>query len=223
MAVLSIQAPNELQTFTLFPKLPVELRLRIWAFALPGPTVVKILTEYFGIINIDYSQPILLEVNHESREVVLKSYTPLFRSLPKKELSGKAGLQPIPEYPIYFNPSIDTLSFRTNRISTTCAFHGVTEELKLVDNVQFVLEDGLAADLHQLPYALLRFRRLKTIGIDAFALAVGLSEDQIWGTMGLDAGLKGMIGNVWNIFIKMNKPVPKGLEVPEVTYYYGVE
>jgi hypothetical protein len=30
------------ETFTLFPKLPIELRLKIWEEALPGPRIIEI-------------------------------------------------------------------------------------------------------------------------------------------------------------------------------------
>ena len=34
---------SELQTFTLFPKLPIEIRWTIWEYALPGPRVVNLM------------------------------------------------------------------------------------------------------------------------------------------------------------------------------------
>lgn len=32
-----------LEEFTVFPKLPIELRLRIWKFTLPGPRIVQVM------------------------------------------------------------------------------------------------------------------------------------------------------------------------------------
>jgi len=63
------------QTFTLFPSLPTELRLKIWAYAQPDSRVLRIHHDE----NIDswvaFTNPIaLMRTCRESREVMLKAY-----------------------------------------------------------------------------------------------------------------------------------------------------
>lgn len=72
---------SKLLEFHLFPKLPHELRLEIWRFALPPPRVVELRPtgragkRRFWIT--DTSPPVLLRVCHEAREVALGSYSPV--------------------------------------------------------------------------------------------------------------------------------------------------
>jgi 2EXR family len=64
------------EAFTLFPKLATELRLKIWKLALPGPRVVVV--EYSKTTKLPFSPariPVILQVNRESRDEALKSYT----------------------------------------------------------------------------------------------------------------------------------------------------
>jgi hypothetical protein len=95
-------------TFTLFPKLPPELRNMVWRFAASEPRVVKIFSERPNPkdwtstiadhqIYSDSRQhiPPILQATSESRRVALKFYTPAFAS--------RIG------YPIYFNFSYDIL------------------------------------------------------------------------------------------------------------------
>jgi hypothetical protein len=45
-AMVSIEGPQstaDLETFTIFLKLPIELRRKIWGYALPGPRVIEII------------------------------------------------------------------------------------------------------------------------------------------------------------------------------------
>jgi hypothetical protein len=78
--LLSAVSLNE---FTLFPKLPVELRLKIWRAALPGPRIIEAYYDYEESVNGDISDgvirtnqppPVLLSVCHESREETLRKY-----------------------------------------------------------------------------------------------------------------------------------------------------
>jgi len=100
----------QLQSFTLFPTLPTELRLKIWQCVIPGPRDVTIQyrTKYeeFNGKNV-YTfvgwtshdpVPLVLHICHESRAEGLKSYQPSF---------GSYFHQP----KIYFDFSKDTLSF----------------------------------------------------------------------------------------------------------------
>jgi hypothetical protein len=67
------------ETFTLFPKLATELRLKVWKMVLPGPRVVVV--EYSKKTKLPFSPariPVILQVNRESRDEALKSYTLAF-------------------------------------------------------------------------------------------------------------------------------------------------
>jgi hypothetical protein len=72
--VKKVAVPAE--TFKLFPKLAIELRLKIWKMALPGPRVVVV--QYSETTQLPFSPariPVILQVNSESRDEALKSYT----------------------------------------------------------------------------------------------------------------------------------------------------
>jgi hypothetical protein len=74
---------NYLQ-FSLFPQLPIELRLKIWRETLPGPRIVELPS-----VNIHQRSgwspvlagPIALQINRESREQTLSFYKLCFSSL----------------------------------------------------------------------------------------------------------------------------------------------
>jgi hypothetical protein len=97
---------SELDTFTLFLDFPVELRLKTWRHAFPGPRVVKV--NSYGTVKQDgyhfhafYSTspvPIVLSVCQESREEALRHYHPSF----------DMGNPSIPSI-IFFNYDFDTL------------------------------------------------------------------------------------------------------------------
>ena len=112
MVVASISpqkiSPSEPKpTFTLFPKLPTELRHKIIRYSLPGPRLVHL---YFKKGDFSYENgaispmisevefPVMLHVCRESRQETLKSYQLQF------------GLGPNPPT-VYFNFAIDTLQF----------------------------------------------------------------------------------------------------------------
>jgi hypothetical protein len=94
-----------MSTFTLFPTLPIELRLKIWRFTLPGPRNVGIKIRFkdngFGGWMSRPSTPpppTALQICHESRAEALKTYILSF---------GTTAYPPT----IYFNYEIDTLCF----------------------------------------------------------------------------------------------------------------
>lgn len=72
-------------SFTLFQKLPVELRTRIWAHALPPPRIIPVGQIYWEGLQHSIRPfhgpgtyrglPTLLSVNQESREETLRRYT----------------------------------------------------------------------------------------------------------------------------------------------------
>jgi hypothetical protein len=107
---------QDLESFTLFPKLPIELRLKIWRLALPPGRHVKMdlshhfsesptAPEYVTMKEDEHSPPITLYVNRESREETLRHYTVIFRTdaiRPTKEYKEK---------PFCLDPSRDSLYF----------------------------------------------------------------------------------------------------------------
>lgn len=67
--------------FTLFPRLPIELRFKIWKYALPGPRIVKIefnieTDQWFCPFESQSESSSLSRTNKESREVYHKNYCP---------------------------------------------------------------------------------------------------------------------------------------------------
>jgi hypothetical protein len=75
------------RTFSLFPKLPVELQTQIWLYALPGPRVIELhkkwKTVIKGLAQEEYgsslADPIpLLRTSRHSRKIALKFYKPRF-------------------------------------------------------------------------------------------------------------------------------------------------
>jgi len=86
------------QSFTLFPKLPLELRRLIWRYSLPGPRIIYIYC-WAPLCDSFCAMPTALHVNREARGVALELYKARF------------GLSSAPERPpaIYFNSEIDTI------------------------------------------------------------------------------------------------------------------
>ncbi|KAI9648959.1 hypothetical protein NHQ30_001525 [Ciborinia camelliae] len=91
--------------FHYFPKLPIELRKRIWWFSLPGSRIVEVYWKEkdYGIWS-ECQQPVTIHICHESREVALGVYKLAF-----KTISAPAT--------IYFDFEIDVLYFGAGNIS----------------------------------------------------------------------------------------------------------
>jgi hypothetical protein len=71
----SAKPNNDFARFTLFPKLPIELRRIIWRRSLPGQRVVEVLYYNFtGQCRSSRPIPIALHVSSEARGVALESY-----------------------------------------------------------------------------------------------------------------------------------------------------
>jgi hypothetical protein len=73
---------NNLAEFTLFPKLPIELRFKIWEESIPESRVVEVHVSEFKFkskASCTFASttpvPIILHVNHESRQLGFKRYT----------------------------------------------------------------------------------------------------------------------------------------------------
>jgi hypothetical protein len=93
------------ESFTLFPKLPVEVRLKIWRLSFPNNRKLEL---HFVIINpFDIllaavsTNPAALYVNQESREETLRFYEEAFHG--------------IGDGTIYLNPDSDTVLFTPER------------------------------------------------------------------------------------------------------------
>ena len=86
------------QSFTLFPRLPLELRRLIWRHSLPGPRIIYIYC-WAPLCDSCCAMPTALHVNREARGIALERYKARF------------GLSSAPESPpeIYFNSEIDTI------------------------------------------------------------------------------------------------------------------
>jgi hypothetical protein len=70
---------NKLARFTLFPKLPFELRHLIWRYSLPRRRVVDVLyDDKTGECKSPCPIPTVLHVNSEARGVALESYELVF-------------------------------------------------------------------------------------------------------------------------------------------------
>jgi hypothetical protein len=87
-----------LNTFTPFPRLPQELRLKIWQATMePRLVCIKWSPRLSQCITPD--TPTILQVTHESREEGLKTYRPSFATI--------SSSRPV----VYANLSLDTVSF----------------------------------------------------------------------------------------------------------------
>lgn len=100
--------PQNFDKFTLFPILPVELRLKIWACVLQVPRIVEIravgVGRYHPKTAISFCSltpnPSILYVNIESRLEAIKLYKPMLHNI------WGPGIR---ESTIYLNPSRDTV------------------------------------------------------------------------------------------------------------------
>lgn len=137
-------------SFTLFPELPTELRLKIWGHALPGPRIIRISSAPYypspgKALDITFERFIagfprntmsrkltvhadertlksLFRTCKESRDVVMQGYRLLFQN-------------PIGKY-ICIDPSIDTLFFSDTDASDTFFKHKRGEEIKGADTIR---------------------------------------------------------------------------------------
>jgi 2EXR family len=127
--------PTDLTEFTLFPKFPAELRLKIWKEALPDPKVVEI--EYCGA-ELDWFSPKpskakpsgLVLANQESGDVYLKNHISICKLVAvskdgwygeRRKQSGGFCSHAISQYGMfYFNPTIDILYLGPSASRTFC-------------------------------------------------------------------------------------------------------
>ncbi|PVH79490.1 hypothetical protein DL98DRAFT_589359 [Cadophora sp. DSE1049] len=62
---------NNLKTFTLFPKLSSELRLKVWEYCGPEPSRITAIPTTIGRVNMKWTVPAVLQVCKESRHEFL--------------------------------------------------------------------------------------------------------------------------------------------------------
>jgi hypothetical protein len=117
-ATTQVETAEPITTFTVFRKLPVELRLKIWEYALPGRRVLvlKFYDDYNGKNHIECANPppVISKVCRESRALMKTLYQPSFNLTPW--LSSGIFLTDIePERysgpTVLFSPTLDTVFF----------------------------------------------------------------------------------------------------------------
>ena len=127
---------NKLARFTLFPKLPYELRHLIWRYSLPSRRVVDVLyDDKTGECKSPCPIPTALHVNSEARGVALESYELVFST-------QKANAM------VYFDFSVDALyigvgNFSPSRSDPTCVLFRAMQynDLKRIENL--IIDDQI--------------------------------------------------------------------------------
>jgi hypothetical protein len=96
------------KTFTLFPKLPPELRSHIWQASFPPGRRIKAYAESYGIPTAIYTHPtpVAFRINRESRQESKLHYETLFEAC--------VGNYHVP--PLYLRASVDTLMISYLRV-----------------------------------------------------------------------------------------------------------
>ncbi|CZR52571.1 uncharacterized protein PAC_02448 [Phialocephala subalpina] len=84
-------ASNPDEDFTLFPKLPTEMRLKIWKFTTPTDRVIAITDKrykleengprgkFYAVISARYAIPAAMQACQEARTELMKQYTPILK------------------------------------------------------------------------------------------------------------------------------------------------
>ncbi|CZR63584.1 uncharacterized protein PAC_13481 [Phialocephala subalpina] len=104
---IQLDLAQPLDTFTCFPKLPVELRLKIWKYASrnePRTINLHVRTGYRD--GVQPSAPGILEACHESKEEALQYYTPCWEIV-EKMLRRKGDRRESASRVVYVNFDID--------------------------------------------------------------------------------------------------------------------
>lgn len=168
-------------TFTLFPQLPTELRLKIYsdiqAFT-PNPRILKI--SYSPQLNCSISNtppPILLSISSESRIYALKTYSylslgPPYPNVPPQSTPLVALHQlPVPWLPIPINYHTDTLyisPLTANQILSL--LHNLASphsfnSLNLITSISLDLRTFPSLSSHGLLSALARMKCLRELNL----------------------------------------------------------
>jgi 2EXR family len=159
-------------TFTLFPKLAVELRLRIWELALPGPRLVEMRSDACPRDNSHRSTPSILHVCSESRAEALKWYTAL-----------PLGLASDPLRAVYVNFEIDTLYFSVDpaddwKNNWLWTEYGLGLEHSMMNNVRFLAISSKAWETQGAITFIQRFGRLEELDVIVFDVGTGEINDE---------------------------------------------
>jgi hypothetical protein len=157
-----------------FQKLIVELRLKIWKLALPGPRLVEMRSDAHPRINSHRSTPSILHVCSESRTEALKWYTAL-----------PLGLASDPSRAVYVNFQIDTLYFNVNPEGWKCTWPwaGYGHEVEpLMNNVRFMAISSEAWETpghgrEAIPF-IQRFGKLEELSVVVFDVGTGEITDE---------------------------------------------
>jgi len=123
-----------LSKFELFPKLPIELRLKVWKLSMPGPrrVDVRFLSDgRRGDHEFTAEMPVLLHVCQESRNEVLKKYEVIFKH--PKALNQ-----------CYFNFELDTLHMLYSSCSQKYQFVAKSKSPDSIKKVQKLAIDGVS-------------------------------------------------------------------------------
>jgi len=126
---LFIQQSQNLETFYPFPRLPIELRNKIWQLALPGPRHVNIEIAFcsdrpggtcspFRHREEFVAPPIALSINRESRQETLRKYQVLYPYdfYTNLVLSRSYRVCNKKLAPIFIDPTVDTVYITHNSI-----------------------------------------------------------------------------------------------------------
>ncbi|KAH7416761.1 hypothetical protein BKA64DRAFT_636160 [Cadophora sp. MPI-SDFR-AT-0126] len=123
--------------FTLFPKLPTEIRLKIWFHSLPGPRVIEI-DRTMGVGSTwccrKESQGIpsgLLRANRESRREFLRFYSRFLKVNINK--TSNAPIDRWPNSATYICPAIDPVYICANRLHDTNILTDSMEALSKIE------------------------------------------------------------------------------------------
>ncbi|KAL2069111.1 hypothetical protein VTL71DRAFT_15449 [Oculimacula yallundae] len=116
--------------FTLFPKLPAELRLQVWKEAYSKPRRIEMCTEdytanWWAELDLDYSA--LVAVCHESRSEILKTH--LFLGKKKNENQKSTSTY---HRRILFDGAKDTIVFRRDKFLAYMDLGTWTKQVSLV-------------------------------------------------------------------------------------------
>ncbi len=131
-------------TFTIFQKLPAELRRMIWRHFLPGSRIVEIIwDEGTGVCRSPCPLPIALSVNKQSREVALECYKLCLGTL---DAPAK----------VYFDMKVDQLYLGIGNIvafsdNPLVEFLGVLPQGELTHIRHIVLDEDLIQEDSPLP------------------------------------------------------------------------
>jgi hypothetical protein len=185
--------------FTLFPKLPPEVRLTIWDMALPGPRVITILpgpgcpTPGYQFGKCD-QPPVHLQVNVEARSTTLKTYSLDFDC---DNLSNK---------PKYFQFERDTLRLiNWQRCSRDLSKEPwiIFKSSKDVQNISMSIIGLRWAGKEHIQNILRSFTSLKTLVVEDELSGILPSELQLatrWSVVNFMRGFREATEGIWTSY-----------------------